>query len=445
MGEVDETLKAAPFPDDPGGGGEHPGEDDITDKSSTLVSYYPNGYVGSLDVYIRSVKALNHIKISQQLFLAFKSVSSIIKINSFKLKVTFKNREEANSLPLLPGLVDCRVYIPAKAVQIDGIINCEPEDDLPSLGKDGYGISGDSALGPRIKLLSVFRLNRAVPGEDITYVPSNSVRVTFEGTVLPKYLIFGCLRLPIRRFIPKVMTCSSCLQLNHTAKFCNNRPRCKSCGTIHTGECQTKTFQCPNCKGIFPEATHECKTYERAQRNVRRLPLSIGGENSEPLTLSNRFSALDESGVENGDSWVANDSVLPNRAHQRMKRSRGQRSPNQSSTVHNPDDINFPLLPQAQATGISPPPKRRLNNNYRHSQQPDYLTTIGASSTPQSDQKFSLMPLLKSIVTQVLDYFRVPTPIATFILDTILSCVGNWISHTQPTSQKHNSNNSQHD
>ena len=60
------------------------------------------------------------------------------------------------------------------------------------------------------------------------------VRFTFAGKVLPDYVELHGLLLPIRLSTRKAMFCDKCLQMNHTAKMCANKPVCAKCNETHT-------------------------------------------------------------------------------------------------------------------------------------------------------------------------------------------------------------------
>ncbi|GAB0098570.1 hypothetical protein DMENIID0001_143180 [Sergentomyia squamirostris] len=220
-------------------------------------------------VYVRAKekKSLNAISVSDDLFKDFNSIKKINPVRNDKLMVEFSNRIQANELPKNKKYTDkFHVYIPSLLSEVDGKIKLDPEmGDTKSVYERGYGMLNNS--NEQIKIVDVFRLQTRRENEEMA-VDTPIVRVTFEGSVLPDYLIINRLRIRVDPYIPRVMRCKNCLRTGHTEKFCGNRARCGTCGEIHDSatECVTNAFKCPNCENIYPNPTHTCPKIDSIRR-----------------------------------------------------------------------------------------------------------------------------------------------------------------------------------
>ncbi|XP_055522673.1 uncharacterized protein LOC129716858 [Wyeomyia smithii] len=211
-------------------------------------------------VYIRPKnKPLKVVQICKTLRLRYTSLIEVYKVKADKLKVTFSDLEHANAVVEDQNFtIEYRVYIPARAIEIEGVIT-EPDLTEKEI-LEGTGRFKNPNL-PEIKILECRRMySKDNMGK---YSPNDSFRVTFEGKVLPDYLELFKLRLPVRLFIPKVMTCTNCLQLGHTKAYCSNKTKCCKCGAImennHT--CSEQEAKCSLCGGN-PHRIEECAKYK---------------------------------------------------------------------------------------------------------------------------------------------------------------------------------------
>ena len=109
------------------------------------------------------------------------------------------------------------------------------------------------------------RLNRSDAGRR---VPSTSVRVVFEGSMLPKSIRIGFISYPVRKYDFPPLQCFKCQRFGHTADGCNSKMRCLVCsGPHHFKDCQNGTIKCANCGGPHKANSRECG---RAPRRVEQ-------------------------------------------------------------------------------------------------------------------------------------------------------------------------------
>ncbi|XP_052561958.1 uncharacterized protein LOC128092351 [Culex pipiens pallens] len=171
-------------------------------------------------------KPLNLMRIAADLEKHYSGVTEVTKLHRNMLRVALDNAKEANGIVCDPKFcVEYRVWIPARSVEIYGVVS---EDHLTvQQVLKGVGLFKRKNL-PTVQVIEVRQMGISDgEGENKKFVPTNSYRVTFAGTALPDYLKIGNVhRLPVRLYYPKVMSCSNCQKLGHTKAFCNNKTIC---------------------------------------------------------------------------------------------------------------------------------------------------------------------------------------------------------------------------
>ncbi|GAB0098325.1 hypothetical protein DMENIID0001_140440 [Sergentomyia squamirostris] len=342
-----------------GGGGGLGGDGsdvEMSHRPVNRVRVYSANAKGPFHVFFRGIegRAINAISLANTLHMKFKSIVEIKKVFSDKVRVIFSNVSEANKCPFDIDLATrFRVYIQAKEVEVDGVVIMEldePEDLLPS----GEGRMNGSDV--KIKILEVFRMNKKkvnlVPvtregpsteiamEKKITWVAGKAVRVTFQGSILPDYIILDNLKIQVLAYSQKIMHCENCLRYGHTKAFCGNKKRCAKCGLVHEdgiATCTANEYHCPNCKKAFPSVKHLCekraliadKTLKSAKRKHNTsFAAVVGGSHGVKRTreISNNFESLSED--ENSDMFDSVDSDWPdlsaamNRPQRKVNRPR---------------------------------------------------------------------------------------------------------------------------
>lgn len=303
-----------------GGGGENNKIVDIIMKDNKNVPakrirQYGGKSKGPFIVCIRAInKPLSFMKITKFLHNNYKSNLITKQINEFKMNVTFTPasdkdecvnaaRDEANDLPKTEWGKVYRVYIPEKLVEVIGCIAWSTEESLDDILTFGKGKFRNPSM-PEINVLDAARFARVVEEEDKTQhrEMTNTVRVTFDGVLLPEYLTVYGLLIPVREFIKKQMFCELCLKYNHTKSHCNNKPykpvaNDKKCMHCQVDDHQTGEKSCPRRK--FLEERNkgntkniQKKTYAEMLQELdpqalqendsldRHFPLNLGTKNS---------------------------------------------------------------------------------------------------------------------------------------------------------------------
>ena len=166
---------------------------------------------------------------------------------------------------------------------------------------------------------------------------TNTVRVTFDGLLLPEFLNVDGLLIPVREFKRKQMFCNLCMRYNHTKSHCNNKPRKteaneKKCVHCKVDDHQTGDKNCPRRKILEKRDNGKAKeiqkkTYAEMLKELdpnassnntsdRHFPLNLGTRNerkrqqqqSKPSINVNKETPIKKRRVENSlsdiESWA---------------------------------------------------------------------------------------------------------------------------------------------
>lgn len=164
------------------------------------------------------------------------------------------------------------VYIPYSQVTCKGIIrNIDLELKKETL---------KSIIKTHINILYIKRLNRKIlkgnENKEVEYAPTETILITFEGVVLPRFISIYSLEFPVTIYIPPTTQCLSCLMFGHISKQCRGKPKCKKCGWIwdqtkedsNNHECLGK---CYFCNSDSHDATSKnCPEYTR-QTQIKKI------------------------------------------------------------------------------------------------------------------------------------------------------------------------------
>lgn len=305
-------------------------------KTMKRVKQYGDKNKGPFVVCIRAIdKPLAALKIMKNIYNEYKSAKiSIRQINKFKMNVIFDPtindddhlqlaRVEANKLASADLKESCRIYIPEKLVEVVGCISLSSEENAEEIVEFGIGKFKNPLLPP-VDVLEAVRFEKIIEeaGSEPTRELTNTVRVVFDGLLLPEFLAIDGLLIPVRGFVRKQMFCDICLKYNHTKDHCNNKPykadkKDKKCIHCQSDDHKTGDLTCPKRKLLEQrqkgdsKVTHK-KTYAQLLQELdpnaslnntdheSHFPLNLGTRNSR-LKMQQRQSVSSD---DNGGQFV---------------------------------------------------------------------------------------------------------------------------------------------
>ncbi|KAI5738845.1 hypothetical protein M8J77_011857 [Diaphorina citri] len=106
------------------------------------------------------------------------------------------------------------------------------------------------------KVTHMQRLNRRtfVDGT-VSYVPSTTVKLVFEGQDMPSFVYLWYSKLTCEPYVQNPIQCFSCYRYGHVTKYCKNKKLCRKCfHEIEENEedhvCNAAEVKCLNCNGM---------------------------------------------------------------------------------------------------------------------------------------------------------------------------------------------------
>lgn len=236
------------------------------------------------------------------------------------------------------------------------------------------------------KIIEFNRFNKRISDNNETkYVPSRTIKVIFEGSILPKEIYLYKMRYIVYPFIPRTRICYTCFRIGHIGKNCRGKPRCLYCGLnkhLNSEECPKKNFShsCINCGGnhlansrlcpVFIErgkiqalaTSHNISLFEAKEKFHKNCPQTYNGENTNfdyinfpllnvydqrpgPHSLTyNRFSPL-VSMREEDELDVSPNTTYANIVKDNNNRKRHMHGHRNTRLAHKQTDNNVRLLP----------------------------------------------------------------------------------------------------
>ncbi|XP_062538497.1 uncharacterized protein LOC134206791 [Armigeres subalbatus] len=131
------------------------------------------------------------------------------------------------------------------------IVSCQyglnlPDDELTSL------------LGSQ-RVIEVRRFTKRDPKDKKTFIPTNTMVLTIQGTTIPDFLYFGYVRVRTRPYYPAPLQCTRCHRFGHSKKFCTEKEICADCSSEHAEStpCVADPL-CVNCSGPHSSRSRDC-------------------------------------------------------------------------------------------------------------------------------------------------------------------------------------------
>lgn len=230
-------------------------------------------------------------------FLHSNNIKNIIsdgvkKVGRNRISVEFKSAADANSFLNHPALNDCNyiVNIPSFNVSRMGIIREVPVDwTMEELIEN---IQVPPGFGKVFRARRLHRKSTSV-GSAPTWIPTQTVVLTFTGKKLPQHVYCYFTSLPVEIYRLPVIQCNNCCRFGHIKAQCRSKPRCFKCGDLHEGEaCLSQAPpKCILCSGNHLATYFSCPEHER-QKSIK---LVMSQESVSYMEASARFSPIKKS------------------------------------------------------------------------------------------------------------------------------------------------------
>ena len=381
---------------------------------------YPSFCKGPFTVYFRKIdKPINILLISSKIYEYFKSVKEIKQISLHKLRIIFNDREEANNLvqsSLFSNFY--RIYIPCDIVEINGIVYDEALS--PDYIVTGTGVFKNKSIA-NIRVLQSKRLFTDISKSDIpSFIPSNAIPVTFEGTALPDFLCVDNVLFRVKLFLPKVMHCDRCQLFGRTSKFCNNKIKCAKCSENHFTTSCSKPFNICSHYNKIHSNFKDCSLYESSktklhQKITNRSRFSYADllkKNSSNIISPNSFEVLNNMDSNSNKDSDPSCSYVPPPKRKMLRQS------NSTTRIENStflDNINFPPLKSNEPNIIPGFQKVSADNNLNSSSKSDtddfllskieeILTLFGVDDSWKKLLKL-IFPFISKIISSFMPLF----------------------------------------
>ena len=159
--------------------------------------------------------------------------------------------------------VECTVKTPDAVVRYGVIHPLSLDADLEEI-KPLISPKGRNA-GSVGKVLAIERLKRRAGA---LRVDSLSVKITFEGNLLPDAIAIEWSHYKVSPYVQPPLQCFKCQRMGHVAARCNSKTRCMLCSGDHSrAECTAEPadHKCANCKGDHRANDPNCPHYKQAK------------------------------------------------------------------------------------------------------------------------------------------------------------------------------------
>lgn len=193
------------------------------------------------------------------------------KVGRNKISVEFSSADDANKFVSLPILSSSKysATIPTFNVTRMGIIRQVPTD----ISMSEFVESLELPIGCG-KVMKARRLSRKnIDDDKISWIPTQSVVVTFQGQMLPTRVFSYYTSLPVELYQYPTIQCHSCCKFGHAKAQCRSKPRCFRCGKNHVGaSCDVSEINasCLHCSGHHFATDKSCPELER-QKSIKSM------------------------------------------------------------------------------------------------------------------------------------------------------------------------------
>lgn len=231
----------------------------------------------------------------------------IKRVGRNKISVEFTSASDANKFISSPVLSVSKYVatIPTFNITRMGLIRGVPTE--MSMTEFVSSLELPNGCG---KVLKARRFSRKSvdEGGKVTWIPTQTVVVTFSGQMLPNRVFLFYTSLPVELYLFPTIQCFTCCRFGHTKMQCRSKPRCFRCSKEHAGDnCNVseKDSTCLHCSGRHFATNKVCPELER-QKSIKsvmaRNSISYEEAASQFPKVSRLYAEITQSSISSSSS-----------------------------------------------------------------------------------------------------------------------------------------------
>lgn len=345
---------------------------------------------------------------------------SIKNVGRNRIALNFHSAISANNFIQSPSLPNnkLRAFIPSFNITRMGIIRGIPVDMTPEDVMSEMKVPEE--CGP---ILKVRRLNFKVSIDGVvTWKPSQTVVLTFDGQILPSRVYLCYNSFPVAAYAFPTIQCFHCCRYGHTMTQCRSKPACFKCGSNHLGKsCNVDEVdaKCLWCGGNHFANSKYCPEMQR-QNNIKSRMSELSISYAE---ASQFFPAYKKSFAEVTSTSVAaplpspsrNLTTEPSKVHYRGGRKSMKSHILPSSSVGYDREAHMSII-REESSGASQNGCALLNPLAQKNETPSVQAIIA--------ELLQLLNLLSSLMSNSSSSSNSPSN-AAFNLNSLISLLQN--------------------
>ena len=193
------------------------------------------------------------------------SPKSVKKLNSGSLLVEVEKAKHAQNLLKLTRFfeIPSKCYPHTSLNTSKGIIRCP---DLAGVTEEEIVANLASQNVTAARRITVFR--------DNVKRSTNTIVLTFNTSILPKWLKVGYLKVLVDMYIPNPLQCYACFKYGHHERSCKlygGDELCRRCGITGVTHDESRCInevKCVNCGEAHPSTSRSCKIWKKEKEVV---------------------------------------------------------------------------------------------------------------------------------------------------------------------------------
>jgi hypothetical protein len=398
----------------------------VLSTEALTVNTYTDKDSGPFFVYIQknvlpdSSSSLNTIELGKLLHsLKIQNIvprGGIKSIGRNRVSIQFVNHTAANAFAEDARILNhgFKTFIPFHMVSRMGLVRGIPLEWTHEEIVSNIELPTDTG-----KIIKSRRLSRKMSSPDkstFTWVPTQTVILTFQGQVLPEKVFSFYSAIEVEKYIYPTIQCFKCCRYGHTKTLCRSNPRCFKCGEEHLGETchiEIQNTKCVNCAGNHSATNRICPEFVRQniiKKNMTEQNISY--TEASKLTFSKGKSYADAT-----NSFPAPQSRNP-------QTSSHPQSLSHTKTVFKESSPRSHILPNISKSTLDELKSLSLVQN---SNSPNGCALQPVNKEPESQSSDNLSQIVTNLIALLTTIISNPSQIQYNAANTI----------TNPIQQKH--------